>query len=191
MVVNQILQAPTPSLVQAYVTQFEREPDCVASDDAITLLINTFPHNRTIEEVLLKVAAINQLYNAQMFTTAIYPVAKLICELDIDPKLNQGSLDVVSRVAYDEIGQRKRYVFATKYCHFHRPDAYPIFDDVAASLICSYQEKDGFATPTFTKDDLRQYPTYKDIIEKFRSHYLLTAISFRHLDKFLWRYKGG
>jgi hypothetical protein len=38
MVVNQILQTPTPTLVQAYVRQFEREPDCVASDDAITLL---------------------------------------------------------------------------------------------------------------------------------------------------------
>jgi hypothetical protein len=191
MVINQILQTPTPSLVQTYVTEFEREPESVASDDAIALSVKTFPHNRAIEEVLLKVAAVNQLYNAQMFTTAIYPVAKLICSLDIESKLNERSLDVVTRIAYDEIGQRKRYVFATKYCHFHRPDAYPIFDDMAATLICSYQAKDGFANPTFTKDDLKQYPTYKDIIEKFRSHYGLTGVSFRHMDKFLWRYKGG
>jgi hypothetical protein len=55
----------------------------------------------------------------------------------------------------------------------------------------SVKEKWDEAKPTFTKDDLKQYPTYKDIIEKFRSHYGLTAVSFRHVDKFLWRYKGG
>jgi hypothetical protein len=77
---------------------------------------------------LLKVAAVNQLYDAGVQSRAIYSVAKLICDLSIDSKLDQGSLEVVDEIAYSIIGENDRYVFATKYCHWHHPDAYPIFD---------------------------------------------------------------
>ena len=57
MAVNQILRTPTPSLVQASINQFEHEPDCVAADAVLTLLVTTSPENRIIEKVLLKVDA--------------------------------------------------------------------------------------------------------------------------------------
>jgi hypothetical protein len=184
---NKTLQTPTPSLVQKYVTDFENDSECVATDAALTLLVNTFRQNRAIEEVLLKVAAINQLYNAGVRTTAIYSVAKLICKLDIDPKIVEGSLDVVNEIAYSIIGENDRYAFATKYCHWHRPDAYPIYDSKAEAVLLTYQRADGFAQ--FKKYDLRKYPLYKEVVEKFRNHYGLTGVSFRQLDKFLWRYE--
>jgi len=189
---NQTLQTPTPSLVQRYVTDFENDPECIATDSALTLIVRTFPHNREIEEVLLKVAAINQLYNAGVRTTAIYYVAKLICELDIDPKLDDGKLEVVDKIAHTEItGENHRYVFATKYCHWHRPDVYPIYDYVVSDLLWKYQKTDKFAEFQRGELDSENYPLYKEIIEKFRRHYGLTEFSFRELDKFLWRYKGG
>lgn len=83
---------PTPSHVQEKVNEHERDLECVDTDAALTLLIQTFPKNQAINEVLLKVAAINQLYDAGLKTRAIYGVAKLIRDLDIDPKLSQGSL---------------------------------------------------------------------------------------------------
>jgi hypothetical protein len=189
---NQILQTPTPTLIQASITQFQSESDCVASDAAITLLVNTFPDNRVIGQVLLKVAAINQLYNAGVYTRAVYAVAKLICELDVDAKLNKGSLELVDEIAHTEItGENHRYVFATKYCHWHRPDDYPIYDDVVSDLLWKYQKADGFGQFRRGELDSEDYPKYKDIIEQFKTHYKLTTFSFRQLDKFLWRYKGG
>lgn len=123
---NQTLQRPTPNLVREYVTQFENDPECVATDAAIALLIRTFPNNSNIEEVLLKVAAVNQLYNAGVYTRAVYAVAELICRSDVDSKLDQGSLGLVDEIAHTEItGENHRYVFATKYCHWHRPAVYP------------------------------------------------------------------
>ena len=188
---NETLERPSPRLVQEYVTQFQNEPDCVAADEAIALLIDKYPQNQEVKEVLLKVAAINQLYNAGVYTRAIYSVAELICDIEIDSELNEGSLDVVGELAHREItGENHRYVFATKYCHWHRPTLYPIYDDVVADLLWKYQKAYRFAE--FRKGDLvsENYPLYKGIIEKFKSEYDLGGVSFRELDKFLWRYKG-
>jgi hypothetical protein len=189
---NQTLQRPTPSLVREYVTQFENDPECVATDAAIALLIRTFPNNSNIEEVLLKVAAVNQLYNAGVYTRAVYAVAELICRSEVDSKLDQGSLGLVDEIAHTEItGENHRYVFATKYCHWHRPAVYPICDNDAADLIWRYQKADRFGN--FLKSNLvsENYRRYYEIVEEFGSHYGLGEVTFRELDKFLWRYKGG
>ena len=73
------LQKPTVALIQEYVTLFSRDAECVASDAALALLVKTFPRNQEMGEVLLKVAAVNQIYNAGLQTKAIYAVARLIC----------------------------------------------------------------------------------------------------------------
>jgi len=182
------LQRPTVALVQEYVALFGRDAECVACDCALALIVKTFPHNREIAEVLLKVAAANQLYNAGLQTKAIYAVAGLICDLGVDGKLDQGSSDVVGEIAYGEIGENERYVFATKYCHWHRPARYPIYDSIGSDLIWEYKKQDGFAQ--FQKKDLRRYPTYREIVDKFIGYYKLAGVSYRELDKFLWRYKG-
>ena len=200
---NMPLQRPTLALVQQEgVDRFKGEPDSVASDAALTLLFKTFPHNRKIEEVLLKVAALNQIYRGGIRkkpdydVDAIYAVAKLICELDTDPKLAQGSLDLVKEIADTEIsGVYKRPVFATKYCFWHRPDNYPVRDSQASALLWKYQQQDGFAQGTQfakfqKKDDLDDYPLYKCVIDEFVRYYGLGGISYWEFDKFLWRYKG-
>ena len=45
-------------------------------------------------------AAGSAMGSAGLKTRAIYGVAKLIRDLNIDPKLTQGSLDVVDEIAY-------------------------------------------------------------------------------------------
>jgi hypothetical protein len=136
---------------------------------------------------LPKVAAVNQLYNAGLKTTAIYGVAKLICDLDIDRKLAQGSLAIVDDIAYKTIvGADNRYAFATKYCHWHRPDFYPIWDSRADSALWLCKQFDAFAP--FRRNDLCRYSLYKGIIERFMGYYGLSTFTFGQLDKFLWRY---
>jgi hypothetical protein len=187
---SQTLEKPTQGLVEEYVTKFKNDPERVASDEALTLIFKTCSLNCKIEDVLLKASAVNQLYSTRVYATAIYALAKLICGLDVDLKLNQASLDVVDEIAYKPIGKNNRYVFATKYCHWHRPDVYPIYDTNAKELILKYQEVHGFARVNFSENDLQHYPKYKEIIEEFRCYYKLGGVTFRELDKFLWLYKA-
>jgi hypothetical protein len=186
---NQTLPLPTLLLVQQCIHQFEQEPDSKAADEALELIVKTFPANRLTKEVYLKVAAFNGLYDTQLFNKDLYSVAELISELDIDQKLEKGSLEVVDEIGYDKRKQRvrNRYVFATKYCHWHRPDFYPLFDRKIEKVLCRYKEQDRFAE--FRCSDLERYSSYKDTVNKFICYYRLNGISFRELDKFLWRAK--
>jgi hypothetical protein len=102
--------------------------------------------------------------------------------------LAQGSLDVIDEIAVITLkGKKKRnYSFATKYCSWHRPDVYPIFDSYVERLLWTYRQQDRFAE--FKRGESWHYPHYKEIIERFRAYYDLGQFSFKELDKFLWLY---
>jgi hypothetical protein len=180
------LREPTPSLVASYVAQFEGDAQTAATDRVVARLFQAYPRNRDIEDVLLKVVALNGLYSTNIYGT--YAVAMHICALDIDPQLERNSVDVVDQVARVRLGGKAKhlYSFATKYCSWHVPDAYPIYDTFIEQLMWAYGESGRFAQ--FARTDLRDYPRFKEIVERFQAYYGLTEFSFKQLDKFLWRY---
>jgi hypothetical protein len=57
-------------------------------------------------------------------------VAKHICALEIDVRLNTGDVTLVEDIQYVAIGNTKKnfYSFASKYCSHHNPLDYPIYD---------------------------------------------------------------
>lgn len=57
----------------------------VGLENAIKLLLQKFPDNRTLESILLKSTVINVLYATQIL--AIIPVAEHILSLNIDDRL--------------------------------------------------------------------------------------------------------
>jgi hypothetical protein len=179
------LERPTPARVKKYVQQFEQ--DNGVTERALTTLFETFPRNTQLEEVLLKVAALNGLYNTNIY--AVHDVAEHIWKSDIDSGLEKHSLEVVEKIAKVEVGgrQRRNYSFATKYCRFHVPQAYPLYDWYVDAILWAYQRQDQFAQ--FQHKELwERYPRYVEILEQFRSHYGLAGLSWREIDKFLWLY---
>jgi hypothetical protein len=134
----------------------------------------------------VKVAVLNSLYSTNIF--ALYPVAAHIHHLQIDNALAQQSLTVVDAIARIDLnGKRRRnYSFATKYCHWHLPEVYPIYDSYVERLLWAYQQQDRFAT--FQREAMQDYAQYKATHEQFRQYYHLTAFTVKQVDKFLWRY---
>ncbi len=185
------LQKPTRELVEKHVKIFEADDWRVATDKALDGLFEAFPCNCRIEEVYLKVVALDDLYSTQIKrrgTAATYDLAKGIRQLAIDPKLAQSLADVVDKIAAIEVGgKRCGRVFASKYCHFHVPDDYPIYENsFVEPIVYAYQKSDG---PKVSHADLEDnYSKYKETVESLRSRYNLTGFSFRQLDKFLWGY---
>lgn len=177
---------PTAQLIEKYNEQFDSNPQTSSPDKALSKLFAAYPKNEHLDDVLLKVSALNSLYSTNIY--AIYGVAQHICELKIDRGINSSSPEVVNIISHVTIQNKPRhfYAFATKYCSFHKPEAYPIYDDFVERLIVSCQRLDAFAS--FDHNDLRDYPRYKRIVESFRAYYGLTQFSFKQLDKFLWLY---
>ena len=180
------LDTPTPELVQKYIQQFENDDRYYLADQAITKLFNLIPSNENLEDILLKLCVINNLYSTQIYATV--QMARHIQKLRIDPELSNRSMEIVNRIAHFSVSGKQMYCFsfATKYCNWHYQEDYPIIDSFVSQLIVGYQIQDGFAE--FPRSALRDYPKYKKILEQFRNYYGLKEFGFKKLDKFLWLY---
>lgn len=184
---NQIeLADPTAELVCEYIRRFEQSERYYRADQAIIKLFRLIPQNKELEDILLKLSVINDLYSTQIFAT--FEMARHIQTLDIDPELSRHSTQIVNEIAKFVVSGKSRYCFsfATKYCNWHDQDNYPIIDSFVAKLIIAYRDRDKFTT--FERNALRDYTRFKEILEAFRRHYGLINFGFKKLDKFLWLY---
>lgn len=153
-------------------------PVCVMHN----LCQNTYPNNNNLDEVLLKCAAINTFSSTNVYD--LYTMAEHIVNKQIDEKLKNGDLSVVKIIAKIEISGKEHnfYSFATKYCHYHNPEKYPIYDNYVAKVLCSFPDDFG----VIKENELRKYDKFVGVLNDFKQHYGLD-LSFIDLDKYLWR----
>lgn len=178
-----ILPIPALEVVNSRIKQFNDDNE--HAEKALTLLLDRFPTNTEMPDVLLKVAAINALYNTQI--RGIHAVSEHIVTCGIDSRLDQGDAAVVDAIASVFFNGKPRcnYSFATKYCSWHRPDLYPIYDSRVDFCLREYATvPNPFAT--FRAADLWQYARFRELLKIFREHYGLSSINFKNLDKFLY-----
>jgi hypothetical protein len=180
-----LLPIPTVDLVTAECGEFDRENQLV--EEALRLLWTQFPHNTESSHVLLKVLVLNRLYSTRVNDIDVEPLARHIAGLGIDPLLEQGVIEAVDLITNCP-GLKKYLSFAAKFCSWHKPMAYPIWDGNVRACLWAYKKQDKFAP--FHNYDLWVYETFRATIIAFRSHYHLDALTFKELDKFLYR-SGG
>lgn len=178
------LDRPTRELIEKYGKQFEQSNN--AEEEALKDLCKIFPHDKDYKGVLLKSIVINTLYATQI--GAIKNVARHIFALDIDARLQNGDPQVVDQIAKLTINgkERRNYAFATKYCSFHNPSSYPIYDSFVDKLLRAYQRQDRFVSRPL--GDLKDYRRFKEVLQGFVDFYGLGKFSARELDYFLWGY---
>ena len=88
-------------------------------------------------------------------------------------RLAQGAPELVNEIARTPVDDgkiRRNYSFATKYCSWHMPEAYPIFDNVVGKLVSEYQRLDRFADYVWQRE-LTDYGTFRRAVEAFRDRY--------------------
>jgi hypothetical protein len=178
------LLRPTPELVREANNCFNQDDRYGPADKVLTRIFSLHPRNNNFDDVLIKVVLLNGLYNTHVF--AVVEMARHIHQLIIDDDLAAGSMTAVGRIADLTIrGRRRRhYSFATKYCSWHHPDKYPMYDGLVEKQLWRYQCQFEFAN--FRRADLQEYQKYKDIVSAFRTHFQLEEFTFKQVDKFLW-----
>ncbi|MEV4769920.1 hypothetical protein [Micromonospora humida] len=184
----QPVPTPSPDQVRTYLAQW-RGGDNEKIDAALRATFEAMPQNTDIGAVGVKVAALNSLYATGML--GVLQVARHIVSLDIDAAIDQPDMkrDVIERIARVSFHgkMRRNYSFATKYCSFHRPDLYPIYDSLVAetlnTLLKQGEAFDDFAPGERWRDD---YAVWDRSISRFRAHYGLEDFSIREIDKYLW-----
>jgi hypothetical protein len=172
---------PSPDQVRKYLARW-RDGDNEKIDAALKVTFAAMPENDDVGQVGVKIAALNGLYSTNIY--AVVQVARHIVNVDIDATLAEGVVNpaLIEKIANVEIrGKRRRnYSFATKYCSFHRPDTYPIYDSLVVGILNALL-KQGEAFDTFTRGEHwgTDYAIWNRSIQRFREHYGLGEFSAR------------
>ena len=185
------LKKPTNQLIDKYIKIFNHDERYFTADKAIINLFKAFPTNNKLEDIILKISVINDLYSTNIFST--FNLAKHIKRLNIDSDLNDGCPQLVHKIATGHEIRHSHYnteinfySFATKYCNWHNRNDYAIYDSFVDKLLWAYKNSDGFET--FKRADLKDFNKFKRIIETFIRFYNLTSHNLKEIDKFLWIY---
>ena len=77
------------------------------------------------------------------------------------------------------------FSFASKYCHFHKPDRYPIYDQYVDAALRNLRrdKKLSFKSDALNRES---YAPFKSVIDAFVGMYA-AGCSYDAVDKFLWR----
>jgi len=183
------MEIPRPSKeqVQKYQDKWDSLENYYLQESSLKkLFTKTYPKNRSMDDILVKVCTLNDFYSTNIFSP--FKVAKHILELDIDKRLKSGDLTLVNDIANIQVNDQKRivfYSFATKYCSHHRPLIYPIYDSFVEKVLMSFKRKDRFYD--FSRLDLKTYTKYREILNQFRIYYGLKDFNLKEIDKYLWQ----
>lgn len=186
-----IKQIPNPSAeeINHWPAEWDKLSDYASQEKALNkLFLKTYPDNKILEDVLVKVCTLNQFYSTQI--RKIFVLANHIVSLNMDEELGEANLELVEKIARGHgirINYKSKesylYSFATKYCSHHNPENYPIYDSYVEKMLMHFKNSNF----DFRKEDLKKYPIFKDILNEFRKCYNLEKFSLKEIDKYLWQ----
>lgn len=183
------VDVPVPCVeeVEKYLKAWDDLENYTLQERALNkLFFDKYPGNVDIEDVLVKVATLNDFYSTQIFF--VYPVAKHIVNLNIDERLKAGDISLVNDIASVtmESGVEKNfYSFATKYCSHHQPLKYAIYDSYVEKVLKYFRNTDGFSE--FNDADLKDYSVFSRVLNDFQVFYNLKKYNLKDLDRYLWQ----
>jgi hypothetical protein len=170
---------PSKKDAEWFITTWREVGKFSSTVDAMFKICQQYPNNNNLEEVLIKCAVIDNFSSTNVFD--LYTMANHIVGKHIDEKLEKGDYSLVNDIAKVGIGGKLRnfYSFATKYCHYHKPKRFAIYDRYVAKVLCFFLNK--------KEDDLKDYETFMKALNDFSKRYSLEKYENDDLDKYLWR----
>jgi hypothetical protein len=193
---NQTLLAPTEELVRAACDEFDQDPDNRAIERSLAELFNRYPANSDHAHVLLKAVALNTLYSTQipLYSNTrpdLRDVAQHIHRNaeQIDSALAAGIPEIVDTIARLRVPGKRDYCyfsFASKYCSWHKPEFYPIYDSNVDRYVSRLKEDALFREFFNTGEERWRYAEFRRLIGILRERHGLNSCSFKQLDKFLY-----
>ena len=192
--INQVnfSSVPRPSCTEAdkYLEQWNEDENLLYSDALLKKLFQeTYPKNISVYEIFIKATALNSVYSTHI--DSFYSVAQTILSLNIDERLRDGDETLVDDMlsSLRETMGKEPFSFVTKYCSFHNPDDFPIYDSYVDEVLWYFNGLEKFSR--YYRSDLKvkhNYSKYKSILMDFRCCFGLEKYSTKELDQYLWQF---
>ena len=182
---------PNDAEVQKYLDVWDQLDDYVNQEVALTMLFDKFPNNNDFGEVLIKCTVLNNFYSAGVRTIDLLKMVDHIVSCDIDERLEKGDWSVVEQISSCK-GTWKYYSFASKYCNWHNPKNYPIYDSFVDNVLWELNDKKKLFKH---RQELKQYSIYGNVLINIAKNNNLQlvlsndsqyGVNFKILDKYFW-----
>lgn len=183
---------PTQKELEKWLDNWEKMENYRNQENALNKLFHeTYPKNNDINEILIKVATLNDFYSTHILN--IFKVAEHIKNIEnLDDRLQKGDEKLVKEIA--KVGLKKKggkkiifYSFATKFCSHHNDKDFAIYDRYVEKILMHFKELDDFSKNFTKKEDLKEYSNFKSILFDFRVYYKLEDCNLKKLDRYLWQ----
>ena len=170
-----------------------------------------WPNNTDKAEVLAKITLLNVFYSSFLNNYAIDKTSKIDIEgmasvivgiEDFDELVHSANksdqIRLVNTIRYcgkaskEESPFYDAYSFATKYCNWHNPKAFPIVDRYSKGMVyylSRFMEGVGLAPGDLTQQALLDYETFCDWhskVSRFVCERCGAEFSLKEIDEFFW-----
>ena len=172
-------------------------------EELLQCLVKKYSDHSNKAAVDTKVKLLNLFYSTGIQATNKMS-ENILSIKDIDKRLSAGDKSLVPEIATLTFDGKKRYnySFATKYCAYHQPKKFPIYDSIVAMTFISFFEKGLLPKykycsrkPTikgaYTKAEftakLKEYDFFVDVYDYFMEQYDLKGnFTYREIDSYIW-----
>lgn len=194
---NKLKRVPelTKKELSYYLECWEKEGYTI-EDAIIYNVCEKLSSNHLLDEVYYKVKIINYLYHAGLPEKYTRKMAEHICDIpNIDEKLKRQKRDsdciaVVEEIARLKIDDRKtrRYLsFASKYCSFHNPNIYPIYDKYVLEVLWVLKNRLNIEANATKKEMQQDYIVFSKIATDLKKQCPFID-SIKEQDQYLWMF---
>jgi hypothetical protein len=189
----------------AVLKGYEKMESYRIQEDLLQRLVKKYPDHKNKAAVETKVKLLNLFYSTGIQATNKMS-ENILSIRDIDKRLSKGDKSLIPEIATLSFDDKKRYnySFATKYCAYHQPEKFPIYDSIVAMTFISFFEKGLLPkykccslkskvedTDTYTKaefkEKLKGYDFFVDVYDYFMKLYDLKGyFTYREIDSYIW-----
>jgi len=149
--------------------------------------------NRNLCHVISKAKTLNSLFSTRASFDDLKKLANRIVQMeDFDKRLKDVNKDLVNEIAGGKGKKRGLYSLATKYCSFHYPEKYPIYDSNVDEALWHFEKNRRRKNPgckKFNRRELICYERFHEVMTDFKdglNKEPKTEFSFREIDKYLF-----
>jgi len=150
--------------------------------EAIISLFGQNTRNNSTKVVLPKIATIDKYYSTSIYNPD--ELAEYIVSIKhLDEMLKEGNPEAVEQIRQFKLNGKLKNIlsFASKYCHFHKTDSYPIYDQYAALALQKLSD-----WRDFPESQKRTFAYFREGVVSLKNKNGLANISFEDFDSFLW-----
>lgn len=180
-------------------------------EEHIRKLFEDDPSNTNLQKIFIKTCVLNTCYSTNIQSPVVIAnhIEKLSKHEGLAELIRSGEISAIKKIGlksdYDEARDIKKscFSFASKYCHHHNGDAYPIYDRfVCESLWFFHKERGSLSNDKriqkctdadkfhkMLQDNCENYELFCEIIKAFRKQYDLAdkeKYPTEKVDKYLW-----